>query len=222
MGYIPWCVTLLRLIVPISILRFPLFGILISIIVDASDWHIIHVTSAEINTVYQSWDKAMDVYGFLPIVWVVLHREDIWSRRVALSFFGYRMIGVLLFEITHWQAILLFFPNVFENFVILCLIIFWLSKKKTLNLDPLHKAIMLSVLIIPKMIMEYFQHFLVRMPWEIFSIGNWLGFESWIAHQVDIVLYIGLLYIVPVVGFLIYIRGKESKRTRSTRSDVSQ
>lgn len=211
MIYIPWYVILVRLIVPLSILRFPFFGILASIIADASDWNIIHVTSSEINIIYQNWDKAMDAWGFLPIVWIVLHWKDIWSRRVALILFGYRMVGVVLFEITHWQPILFFFPNVFENFVILCLIIFWLSKKKTLNLDPLHKAIMLSVLIIPKMIMEYFQHFLIRMPWEIFSFGNWLGFGGWIAHQVDIVLWMGLLYVVPMAGFLIYTRGKRPK-----------
>lgn len=120
--------------------------------------------------------------------------------------FGYRLTGVILFWITGWRSMLFFFPNVFENFVILCLIIFWLSKKKKLNFDPRHKTIMLGVLIIPKMIHEYFQHFLGRQPWEIYPFGTWSGLSSFSAHQVDWILWGTLLYVVPMAGFLLYIK----------------
>lgn len=212
MIYIPWYLTLVRLIIPISILRFPLLGILASIAADASDWIFVGVTSSEMNTIYQNWDKAMDVYSFLFIVWVVYTWQNIWARKVALGLFGYRLIGVILFWITGWRSTLFFFPNVFENFVILCLIIFWLSKKKKLNFDPLHKTIMLGVLIIPKMIHEYFQHFLGRQPWEIYNIGNWLGLKDEVSNQANWILWGGLLYIVPMAGFLLYIKYKIKQR----------
>lgn len=196
------------MIVPITILRFPLLGILASIVADASDWMFIGVTSSEMNTMYQNWDKAMDLYSLLFIVWIVLKWKDVWAKRMALGFFGYRAIGDILLWTTGWRPILFFFPNVFENFVILCLIIFWLSKKKKLSFGQLDKTIMLGVLIIPKMIHEYFQHFLARQPWEIFSFGDRFGFQGWAAHQADLFLWIGLLYIVPMAGFLLYTKDK--------------
>lgn len=211
MIYIPWYLTLVRLIIPISILRFPLVGILASIIADALDWIFVGVTSNQMNAIYQNWDKAMDVYSFLFIVWVVYQWQDIWARRIALELFGYRLIGVILFWITGWRATLFFFPNVFENFVIVCLILFWLSKKKKLNFGQLDKAIMLGILIIPKMIHEYFQHFLTRQPWEIYSFDSWLGFRGTALTHIDPLLWGGLLYIIPMAGFLLYNRRRKMK-----------
>lgn len=212
MIYIPWYFTLVRLIVPISILRFPLLGILASMGADALDWGFIGVTSSGMNTIYQHWDKSMDVYSFLFIVWVVYKWQDIWARKVAFGLFVYRLIGVILFWITGWRSALFFFPNVFENFVILCLIIFWLSKKKKLNLDLRQKTVMLGALIIPKMIHEYFQHLLGRQPWEIYNVGSWLGLNGEVLHHANWILWGGLLYIVPMAGFLLYIKGKLKQR----------
>lgn len=207
MSYIPWYVTLVRLIVPFSILRFPLLGILASIAADGSDWNIIGVTSSGIYTVYLYWDKIMDSYSFLFIVWVVLQWQDVWARKIALGLFGYRIIGLVLFLITGWRPIFFFFPNVFENFVILCLVIFWLSKKKKLNFNPLHKAVMLGVLIIPKMIQEYFQHFLGHQPWEIYSFGSWMGFRGMALNFADSFSWVVLLYLIPMAGFILYTKG---------------
>jgi len=208
MSYDLLYLTIIRLVIPFAILRLPLFGILASIWVDSSDWDIIGVKSSDMDKIYQNWDKAMDLYAFLFIVWVVCQWKDVWAKRVALGFFGYRLIGDILFWITGWRPILFFFPNVFENFVILCLIIFWLSKKRELNFSPLNKTTMLIVLVIPKMIHEYFQHFLGRQPWEIYPFGNWLGLSGFWAHQADWILWGTLLYVLPMVGFLLYSKNK--------------
>lgn len=208
MSYELLFLTLVRLVIPFFILRHPLFGILASMWVDASDWDIIGVKSNSMDSTYQNWDKAMDLYSYFFIVWIVRQWQDVWARRVALGFFGYRLIGNILFWITGWRPILFFFPNVFENFVVLCLIIFWLSKKRKLNFSPLNKTIMLIVLVIPKMIHEYFQHFLGRQPWEIYPFGSWLGLSDFWAHQADWILWGMLLYVVPMAGFLLYIRRK--------------
>ena len=206
MSYIPWYVTTIRLVVPFLILRFPLLGILASMVADGADWILIGVTSNEIDAVYQNWDKAMDSYSFLFIVWVVWHWRDSWTRSVALGLFGYRILGVVLFWITGTRAMLFFFPNVFENFVIVCLILFGMSKRKKLNLNPMQKALMLSVLIVPKMIQEYFQHFLGRQPWEIYSFGSWLGFQGTALYLINPFLWGTLLYVIPITAFSLYIR----------------
>lgn len=150
----------------------------------------------------------MDLYSFLFIAWVVHLWTDIWARKVAFGLFAYRLIGVILFWITGWRPVLFFFPNVFENFVILCLIIFWLFKKNKLNFNPVHKTIMLGILIIPKMIHEYFQHLLGRQPWEIYNFANWLGLEGGVLNHANWILWGGLLYLVPMAGFLMYSKEK--------------
>jgi hypothetical protein len=121
MSYIIWFLTLVRLAIPILILRFPLLGILVSIEADASDWIFVGVTSSEMNTIYQNWDKAMDLYGFLFIV-------------------------------------------------------------------------------------------LGRQPWEIYPFGSWSGLSGFSAHQADWILWGILLYVVPIAGFLLYIKEKVKQR----------
>lgn len=221
MSYIPWYVTLVRLIVPILILRFPLLGMLSSILADASDWYFIGVTSDTISVAYQKWDKMMDLYSYLFIAWIVLKWQDIWAKKVALGFFAYRMFGEVLFQITGWRPILFFFPNVFENFVIVCLIIFWLSKKKTFSFSPLHKTLMLSILIVPKMIHEYFLHVLSRQPWEIYNIGSWLGFKDAALINANSFIWISLLYVLPIGAFLLYTKRKYYLRTNLSQQEDS-
>ena len=206
MSYIPWYITLTRLIIPFSVLRFPLLGILAAMFADGADWIIIGVTSLKMDAAYQNWDKAMDLYSFLFIVLVVWAWQDIWAKRMALGLFGYRVIGDILFWITKWRPIFLFFPNVFENFVVLCLIIFWWSKARKLNLDRTQKAVMLGILIIPKMFQEYFQHYLGLQPWEIFSFCSWLGIKGTVVIYLDPLLWVVLLYAIPMAGYLLYIR----------------
>jgi hypothetical protein len=205
-SYTIWFLTLIRLSISVSILRFPLVGILASIVVDSADWDIIGVNSNGMDAMYQNWDKAMDLSAFFFIVLVVRQWQDVWARRVALGFFVYRLIGNILFWIIGWRPVLFFFPNIFENFVVICLTLFWVSKKRELHFDHLTKTILLIVLIIPKMIHEYFQHFLGHQPWEIYPFGSWLGFTGFSARQADWILWGILLYVVPMVGFLLYAR----------------
>ena len=209
MDFIPWYVTLMRLLVPISMLRFPLGGMLASMYADIIDWNIIGVNSIQKNAIYQNWDKALDAYSFLFVVLIVRKWEDVWARKIALGFFVYRMVGDAIFWITGWRPILFYFPNVFENFVILCLIIFLITKKQRLDLDFIQKTVMLAILIVPKMIQEYFQHYLGRQPWELYSIGSKFGFHGTLLNLVDPILWVLLLYVLPMGGFLLYLRQKQ-------------
>ncbi len=192
MELIPWYVLLVRLLVPLLILRSPLLGILTTIFVDINDWHFIPVHSPGDDLLYQQWDKAMDLYTSLFILWILRSWRDIWARRVALLLFGYRLIGMIWFWATDWRPILFFFPNVFENFVVVCLLLFHLRKKNQLQLSARQKTSLLAILFIPKLIHEYFQHFLGRQPWELYDMGQWVGWG-------------GLLYLVPILGFVLYV-----------------
>jgi hypothetical protein len=68
---------------------------------------------------YQNYDKAMDLF-YLSIAFLASLQN--WTRSAAVGIsrflFFYRMVGVMLFEITGVRALLLVFPNTFEYFFI--------------------------------------------------------------------------------------------------------
>lgn len=211
MGLIPWYVTLIRLIIPLSILRWPLFGIIASSISDMIDWDLIQVLNDTDDVLYQYWDKVMDLYYWLFILWILRSWKDVWAKKMAIIFFVYRVLGMILFWITGYRKLLLFFPNVFENFVVLCLLLFWNTKKSKLQLNKTQKIQMLLVLFIPKIIHEYFQHFLEVQPWEIYDVGKWLGYTDKIGHNINLLSWASILYIIPFLVFLRHMGRKYRK-----------
>ena len=67
----------------------------------------------------QAYDKALDNY-YLAIAYMATMRN--WKNNAAIRvgqfLFIYRLVGATLFELTHWRALLLIFPNTFEYFFI--------------------------------------------------------------------------------------------------------
>jgi len=208
MNVIPWYVMMVRLLVPISILRWSLWGLLASTVVDMYDWKFVQVVTDQDVVAYQSWDKVMDLYYWLFALWIVWLWKDVWARKVAVGLFLYRMVGMVFYWLTQWRTMLVIFPNVFENFVIWCLLIFWLTKRRKLSLAGWQKMVMLVALIVPKLIHEYFLHFLIRQPWELYDVGRWMGFGGIVQEYVNYFAWGGLFYVVPFVGFLLIFRKK--------------
>lgn len=116
-------IILARFLVPLLILRFPLPGILISLVIDAVDQTIFQ-TFTNINLDgYQGYDKALDIY-YLTIAYIATLRNwtNLFAFKVSRFLWYYRLIGVTLFELTYEPPgprwLLLIFPNVFEYFFI--------------------------------------------------------------------------------------------------------
>jgi hypothetical protein len=110
-----------RLFVPLLIPRFPL-TIIVALVIDALDNSILAATtSVDLGPdgPYQSFDKALDIY-YLAIAYTTTLRNwtSVSAIRVAQFLFYYRLVGVLLFELTNERAVLLIFPNTFEYFFI--------------------------------------------------------------------------------------------------------
>jgi hypothetical protein len=108
-----------RFLVPLLIPRFPLPAILAALVIDAADQSIFQMfTDLELEG-YQSYDKALDIY-YLTIAYVSVLRN--WTNgfavEVARFLWYYRLIGVVLFELTETRALLFIFPNTFEYFFI--------------------------------------------------------------------------------------------------------
>jgi hypothetical protein len=106
-----------RILVPLAIPRFPLPAMLVALVIDGVDQTIFQTFTSLDLTGYQSYDKALDVY-YLSIAYVATLRN--WTHLAAFGvsrfLYYYRLVGVVLFELTQVRAILLIFPNTFEYF----------------------------------------------------------------------------------------------------------
>jgi hypothetical protein len=150
-------VTALRLVLPLLIFRWALFGTLASLILDVYDFNILRAANVDFFDIYQPWDKILDTYYLSIAFYVSLSWENRLARGTSITLFLHRLAGIVIFLITELQPILFFFPNLFENFFIL-----YLGYIKIFKKDPIKsKKILiffLIILLIPKMIQEYIVH----------------------------------------------------------------
>ena len=114
-----WSIVILRILIPLTIPRFPLPGIIAALVLDAIDQTLFQsLTNLELDG-YQGYDKALDIY-YLTIAYIASMRN--WTNqaafRISRFLFYYRLVGVVLFELTQIRWLLLIFPNVFEYFFI--------------------------------------------------------------------------------------------------------
>ena len=198
--------TLLRLLIPTLMLQWPLFGVLFSTFADAYDWKLFPFSHTSDYFTYQRWDKALDLYYLFFALAITRSWENIPVRRIAAILFLYRLTGALLFFVTGWRAVLLLFPNFFENFVIFYLLYMKLFKQTKLFISPYLTAVLFSALIIPKVIHEYFIHYVLKQPWEIYNVGEYVQLSGWAQEHVNYAVWGGILYLLPltIVLFLFW------------------
>jgi hypothetical protein len=112
-----------RFLIPLTIFRYPLPGILAALILDAIDQTIFQTFTNLNLDGYQGYDKALDIY-YLAIAYISTLRN--WTNQFAFKvsrfLWYYRLLGVTLFELTYVPPgprwLLLIFPNTFEYFFI--------------------------------------------------------------------------------------------------------
>lgn len=151
--------TVIRLLLPLTILRWPLAGGIIAIAADILDWHVVSLRTDSDYAFYQRWDKVLDFYYLSLEAWVVFHWKSLLARRVSMFFFFYRFVGVVLFEIFQVRSILFIFPNIFEGLYLFYLSYSSLLKKNIIPPD-IQSALKIALwVIIPgKLLMEYILH----------------------------------------------------------------
>jgi hypothetical protein len=162
----------LRLVVPLSIFRWPLAGGLLSMLVDALDVILVDAIArtlevpGEFGPTYAQIDKWLDIY-YLAFEAVVVARRwpEVLLRRTALALFSWRLLGVLLFEATAIRPLLVVFPNLFENFYLYVLI----ARRVAPRLVPrtvAQQVLVLVILYIPKAFQEWILHYEELHPWQ--------------------------------------------------------
>jgi hypothetical protein len=153
----------IRLLVPLSIFRWPLGGAIASMIIDAIDVVIIELIGLGGFSHYTALDKGLDMYYLSFEAFVSLRWEPL-AKWTALSLFAYRAVGVLAFEVTQQRALLLVFPNVFENFYLANGALRRFAS--SWQLTPRRLAGLLALVTIPKLAQEYLLHYAEAQPWD--------------------------------------------------------
>ncbi|MBT6691037.1 hypothetical protein HOB10_01735 [Candidatus Parcubacteria bacterium] len=161
----PIIVLIIRLLVPLSIFKYPFWGTIASLLADALD--VVMVSIIGVGTIPEGWyspaDKALDTYYLIFSFIVSLRWTDQLPRKINIGLFIYRIVGVVLMEATGIRILLFIFPNMFENFFL-----FWEARNKWFkHLKPTKKNLILALigLFIPKMFQEWMLHWVLFDPW---------------------------------------------------------
>jgi len=155
----------LRLLVPLAIFRWPLWGGVAAMLLDGADVILIEtIPGGSFGEHYHFLDKVLDTYYLTIELIVALRWESPWAKWPAVVLFGYRAVGVALFELTQRRIMLFLFPNLFENWWLYVVAVerFW---PRLYPRSAKGVAIPLGLLLIPKMAQEYLLHFAEAQPW---------------------------------------------------------
>lgn len=156
----------LRIVVPLLILKRPLLGGVLAMVLDALDVVIVEwFGPGGMGEHYHSLDKILDIYYLGLAAWVSRLWEERLPRITALALFAWRVVGVILFEITGWRPLLFIFANLFEHWFL-----FYLIRSRWfpgIRLDTWRQVtIWLVILYIPKLFQEYLLHIAEAQPWD--------------------------------------------------------
>jgi hypothetical protein len=108
----------IRIAGSLPVLRWPLAGGILAVLVDLSDLLLRDVLDLGGVGDYQSLDKWLDQV-YLATFLIVALRWAGWPRRIAVALYVYRLFGFVAFELTGERTLLLVFPNVFEVWFLL-------------------------------------------------------------------------------------------------------
>lgn len=108
----------IRICGSLPVLRWPLAGGILAILVDLSDLLLRDVLELGGIGDYQTLDKWLDQVYMATFLIVGLRWAGV-ARTVAVALYAYRVVGFVLFELTGDRGLLLIFPNVFELWFLL-------------------------------------------------------------------------------------------------------
>ena len=149
-------IVVLRVLLPLTILRWPLAGGIVALLADALDIVLASLVDLGGLWQYHNLDKFLDTY-YLGLEAIVAQRWTALPRWTATLLFAYRLTGVVLFEVTNIRLFLFFFPALFENFFLFYAAL--LRFFPEYDLTPRRLGYWLAILLVPKMVQEYVLHY---------------------------------------------------------------
>ena len=172
----PLVATIVRLIVPLFILRWPLGGLIASVVADTLDVVIIAVFRSGMFEDYTSADKLLDTYMLAFAALVSLRWHNRIARLASLALFGYRVMGVAILQVTDARWVLFLFPSVFDFFFVYHLVTTrWFPALEVNGYRRL--AYVLLILSGMKLVQEFLLHMVEFRPlcWINLSISELVG-----------------------------------------------
>jgi hypothetical protein len=159
-------IILLRILVPLTILRFPFFGGVASAVLDGADWQI---SLSDIFR-YPLLDKALDIYYLsIEAFVVVVLWKHVFAKRLGLVLYALRALGTAFFLVTNSSYFLFYFPNVFENFFLFYTGVWMILREEPKLSGGLLWAVLI-ILAIPKLFQEYLMHVSLLENWRFVQI----------------------------------------------------
>lgn len=150
-------ILLIRLLLPLTILRWPLAGVGLCIIADTYDYGAMTQSFIGGHN-YQYVDKLLDSYYQLFMAYKSYFWLDKRAVNVSLFLIFYRLFGVSLFFLTGQEYLLFFFPNLFIDFYLFYEIFRKISGS---NILIRSKTMLIPIgvsLTVPKLMSEYTLH----------------------------------------------------------------
>src|SRR5690348_16581744 len=153
-------IIVIRLLVPLSLFRWPLIGSALALAADFYDWHLLNQFGFGVwgNERYQYIDKFLDLWFLFTAFILTRSWEDQLARQTATALFSLRALGVIIFALSEWRPIFVLTPNIFENFFL-----FWLLVQKwqpNFSLTPKKLVAILLIIGLPKIGQESIMHWL--------------------------------------------------------------
>ena len=106
-------IALIRLTGSLLVLRWAFLGAILAILIDFSDLFWMGFLDLGGIPNYQTFDKWLDLIYMFAFFTVAIKWSG-YDKSIAIALFFFRMIGFVVFELTHIRFFLFFFPNVFE------------------------------------------------------------------------------------------------------------
>jgi hypothetical protein len=102
----------------LPVLRWPLAGGILAILVDLSDLLLRDILDLGGVRDYQALDKWLDQVYMATFLIVALRWKGL-PRAIAVGLYAFRMVGFLAFELSGMREVLMVFPNAFELWFLL-------------------------------------------------------------------------------------------------------
>lgn len=144
----------LRIMFPIVILRYPLFGFLGSMFLDNIDWFSFGVDNRNEYLDYQLIDKLLDIYFLSFGLLAALRWREKVAKWLAVGTYSYRLVGFFIFVLGVDERVFVFFPNVFETFFVFYLVFRLFEKRIALFRGWRDYLVILPLILIPKFVQE--------------------------------------------------------------------
>lgn len=136
-------------------------------------------------------DKVLDMYYFSLLGYIALGFKNKLVKNILIGLFVFRVIGFVIFEVTHMRQVLILFPNFFENLFFFYYIIKLIAKREPKISYPVLGIIFLIVGV-PKIMHEYALH-VIQSDLIINIFGYHYKYEhTW--HQILFLLIMAIIF----------------------------